>query len=502
MHAHPSPSAFASRVVASSPEGSSPESLVSLLRTPKDQARRAFGARPPRGFAPRAPWCGNEVFVSPSCPSTRLGATSYRRPVETSGPLFPSSNPPPTALTAYHWKLLIFLSVATFFEGYDFIAIAQILPSLRTDFQLSRSAAGDMLGFINAGTIVAALLVRRADEWGRRRVLSITIVGYTLMSLLSALAPEALSFTLAQFVARIFLIGEWATAMVYAAEEFPADRRGFIIGVIQACSSLGGIVCAGTVPFLLRAPTGWRTVYLAGAIPLAIIAFARRTLRESSRFERTKAQQSTARAPLLALVQGPYRGRVFVVALAWALTYLCGQTAITFWKEFATSERSMTDTQVAGALTLAALVSLPMIFGVGRLLDALGRRMGAVIIFVLTSLGVALAYTLHHRVALTAALVLAIFGVSAVLPVLNAFTAELFPTEARSDAFAWCNNLLGRVGYVFAPVAVGRIAERTGWGPAVAATAVFPLLALGVILAKLPETRGRELEETSRLDVR
>lgn len=406
----------------------------------------------------------------------------------------------PTPLTAYHWKLLAFLSVATFFEGYDFIAIAQILPSLRVDFHLSRTGAGDMLGVINAGTIVAALLVRRADDWGRRRVLSITIVGYTVMSLVSALAPEAVSFTVAQLIARIFLIGEWATAMVYAAEEFPADRRGFIIGVIQACSSLGGIVCAGAVPLMLRSPLGWRTVYIAGAVPLAVMAFARRSLRESSRFEAAKAQQSGARAPLMALVRGPYRQRVFVVALAWALTYVCGQTAITFWKEFATSERAMTDAQVAGALTIAALGSLPMIFGVGRLLDVAGRRAGAAVIFVLTSIGVALAYTLRDRGALTAALVLAIFGVSAVLPVLNAFTAELFPTEMRSDAFAWSNNLLGRIGYVLAPVVVGRVAERTGWGPAVASTAVFPLLALAVILAKLPETRGQELEASSRLE--
>lgn len=405
----------------------------------------------------------------------------------------------PVALTPYHYKLLAFLSVATFFEGYDFIAIAQILPSLRADFNLSRTGAGDMLGVINAGTIAAALLVRRADVWGRRRVLSVTIVGYTVTSLLSAFAPEAVSFTALQFLARIFLIGEWATAMVYAAEEFPADRRGFIIGVIQACSSLGGIVCAGTVPLMLRTPLGWRTVYIAGAIPLVVMAFARQSLRESARFEKSQAERTTPRAPLLALIQGPYRSRVFVVALCWALTYVCGQTAITFWKEFATSERGMTDAQVAGALTIAAVGSLPMIFGVGKLLDVAGRRVGATLIFILTSAGVALAYTLHGRWPLTAALVFAIFGVSAVLPVLNAFTAELFPTEMRSDAFAWSNNLLGRLGYVAAPIVVGRVAETTGWGPAVASTAVFPLLALVVILAKLPETQGRELEDTSKL---
>ena len=39
----------------------------------------------------------------------------------------------PTPFTAYQWKLFLFLSVATFFEGYDFIALTQILPSLRQE---------------------------------------------------------------------------------------------------------------------------------------------------------------------------------------------------------------------------------------------------------------------------------------------------------------------------------------------------------------------------------
>jgi putative MFS transporter len=82
-------------------------------------------------------------------------------------------------------------------------------------------------------------------------------------------------------------------------------------------------------------------------------------------------------------------------------------------------------------------------------------------------------------------------------PVLNAFTTELFPTEYRGDAFAWANNLLGRLGYVLSPFVVGFAAERVGWGPAVSATALFQLLSLVLILLLLPETNQRELEETA-----
>ncbi len=403
------------------------------------------------------------------------------------------------SLTSYQRRLFVFLGVACFFEGYDFIAISQILPNLRAAMELSKSGGATLVAFINAGTILSYTLVRQSDRWGRRRVLTLTIAGYTLASFASGLATGPVSFAIAQFVARVFLIAEWAVSMVYAAEEFPAAKRGLVIGVIQAMSSLGSVVCAAIVPMLLTTPLGWRSVYFVGTIPLVLLAFARRSLRESTRFAEVAASRPIARRPLLDILRGPYRRRVLELAAIWGLTYVCTQSAVTFWKEFALAERHLTDAQVGSSIAIAAVAAMPLAFASGKLIDVLGRRGGGAIIFVTTSIGVYLTYTLPDRTSLTAALVVTIFGASAVLPVLNAYTSELFPTELRGDAFAWSNNLLGRIGYVLGPLAVGQAADRVGWGEATAATAVFPLLALGLILWLLPETSGRELEETAEL---
>jgi len=294
-------------------------------------------------------------------------------------------------MTGYQKRLFVFLSVATFFEGYDFLAITQILPNLRDDMGLSKSEAGWLLALINLGTVVAYFLVRKADRWGRKRVLTLTIAGYTFFTFLTGMAWDAVSFGCFQFLARIFLITEWATSMVYAAEEFPAHRRGMVIGVISAFSSFGAVTCAGVVPALLNVDIqnpftgeilGWRAVYLVGIVPLVLVMYARRNLRETKRFEEEVAGKTDKR-PLTAIMTGPYRKRVIQLAIIWGLTYLCSQTAVTFWKDFAVNERGFTDGQVALSITIAALVSMPLIFLVGPLIDWVGRKRGAVVVFTL-----------------------------------------------------------------------------------------------------------------------
>lgn len=405
-----------------------------------------------------------------------------------------------TKFSPYHKRLFVFLSVATFFEGYDFMALSQILPNLRSEMGLTEAAGGLLGSVISVGTIVAYVLVRLADRWGRRRVLALTILGYATFTFLTGLSRTAYDFALFQFIARVFLIAEWALSMVIAAEEYPAERRGFVIGLIQAFNSLGAITCAAIVPFLLRTPYGWRTVYFVGIIPLLLLAYARRGLRETARFAEYAERRGETKRSLFAILRSPYRKRVLQLALIWGLTYMCTNTAVLFWKEFAVGERGFTDAQVGYAVAIASVAALPFVFSIGKLLDVWGRRRGAVLIYSVCAVFVVLAYQLSGFWVLTACLMAAIFAAIALLALLNALTTELFPTEMRADAFAWANNLLGRIGYVIAPGIVGFTAAHIGWGNAVSFTAVSVLAALALILWLLPETSRKELEETARIE--
>ena len=401
------------------------------------------------------------------------------------------------AFSAYQKRLFVFLSVANFFEGYDFFAISQLLTSIRGSYGLTERQGTWLIALINFGTILAYLLVRRADRWGRRQVLSVTIAGYALFTFLSAWAPNAVLFGLLQMVARIFLIGEWATSMVVAAEEYPAERRGMVIGVVSASGGFGSIVCAGVVPLMLKTPLGWRSVYLVGVVPLLLVMYARRGLKETQRFT-DAAAAGREQTPFFGILQGPHRRRVLQLGAIWFLSYICTNNAVTFWKEFALKERGLTHGQTGMIVSVAAVVSMPLVFFAGRMLDTIGRRRGAAIIYVATVLGVLGAYTFWGVVPLLLCMTIGIFGINAVLTVLNTFMTELFPTEVRGNAVAWSNNLIGRIGYCLSPIAIGQVVGQYGWGVPLRFSVVFPLLALVLIFRWLPETRARELEDISK----
>lgn len=389
--------------------------------------------------------------------------------------------------------LLLFLGAATFFEGFDFIALTQVLPQVRTTWGLSSAEEGWLLGFCNIGPVLSFFLIRQADRVGRRQVLNWTLTGYAISGLVTAFAPNALVFGLAQLVGRSFLIAEWAVCMVYAAEVYPAESRGRAIGVLQALTSVGAVVCAGITPMLLHSPFGWRTVYMVGAVPLGILVIVRRVLPESPRF--VAGQQR----PLMELIRGPFRKRILQVGMLWFFGYLGTNIGLSFWKEYALSEAHFSDAEVGRSLTIASIIAMPLVFFVGQLMDRWGRRGAAMVIFPFGALGVFGAYTAVDPIFLTISITLLVFGCSAMLPVLEAFTAELFPTEYRGDAFGWANNLIGRQANVFIPPLIGILAGYIGWGAAVRYTSLGLFVALIGILVWMPETNGKELEETAKL---
>ena len=228
-------------------------------------------------------------------------------------------------MTPYQRRLILFLSVATFFEGYDFFGAepdpAGSARRVRALAQRRRLAGGgDQLRHDDRrvpGAQGRRLGPAAGADRDHRRL--------HLCSLATAAAPDVYAFAAAQLAARVFLIGEWAIAMVFAAEEFPAERRGLVIGVIQACSSLGSVVCAGVVPLLVR-----YRARLAAGLPRRRGAADHHRLR-AARPARDRSASSAAGGvrppPSSTCCARRTAARILQMALIWGVTYVATQNA-------------------------------------------------------------------------------------------------------------------------------------------------------------------------------
>ena len=396
----------------------------------------------------------------------------------------------------YRRLLLFLLSVATFFEGYDFLLINLVLPMIQKEFGVSTPVLGLSVSAIAAGTIVAFFVVRLGDRWGRRPMLQFTVFAYTAFTALTAFSQGLVDFIIWQFLARVFLVGEWGLATVMIAEEFPEKSRGMAIAIVQSMAGLGAVMAGALFPLVGHASFGWRGMYLVGLIPLILVGILRRRLKETSRWSRTREIRGGIPPSFFLPWKKPHGYYLAWISAVWILAYITYTANQVFWVHHVMNSRGWNEQMVSRAISLAYLLGISGFYVAGRCLDRLGRRKTAILFFCCGTLASMAAFQTETVWAMTLSLFFLTFFSGSFLPITSSFTTELFPTEVRANAAAWANNLIGRLGMVGAPTLVGFLASPLGSvGNAVTLAALCPLAAAAIVLKVLPETRWRKMTD-------
>ena len=125
-------------------------------------------------------------------------------------------------MSGYLVFLFLLLSSATLFEGFDSGMLSFSAPETRATLDISVEQWGYVNGFTRLGMMGSFLFLLTADRLGRRRVMLITIVGFTAANGLTAFVTDKYQFALLQFVARLFLTAEYSLAVIMIGEEFPS----------------------------------------------------------------------------------------------------------------------------------------------------------------------------------------------------------------------------------------------------------------------------------------
>ena len=412
---------------------------------------------------------------------------------------------------SYRRRLLAMLSAATFFEGYDAFVLSLVLPLVLGDLGGSESQAGVIRGVVGVGAVVGFVLAAQADRMGRRRLLLITIVGYTFGTVLTAVSPNLAWLTAAQFVAQIFLAGEYAVAVTIVVEEFPRRSRGRALGIVTSMNTLGGIF-VGVLAFvgLQNWAFDWRSFYLVGILPLILVFLARRGMRETQRYADVRASEAGERLDHTSLWEPwrrQYRRNLVAIGLVHLFRFSATSAAAFWWPFYAQQEAGMSLSLTGLYLAAAGVVGAAGFLVAGRLMDRIGRRptlflyLSGALVF-----GLALFQTISP-VLMLPFLCLAIFFGLGSTAIASAFGTESFPTYVRSRAAAWCRNAFEIPGGILGALVVGFLGDhRTGAigsvGDAMSILLVVALVPTLFLTAfYLRETRGISLTRMDELTV-
>ncbi len=379
-------------------------------------------------------------------------------------------------LTSYHWFVVIVASAAWFFDCLDqrLFSLARI-PALTSLMQLPATdpvvqavakqvTAWFLIGWGIGGIIFGAL----GDRYGRARMLTLTILIYSAFTGLSYFSRTQFDFTLFRFLTGVGVGGVFGLAVALIAETVPAEARAQSLGLLQVLSTVGN-VAAGFAKMgidalekngTLVAGTGWRWMFLIGALPALLIILTRSKLREPEPWLRLKEQGALPKGsifgPYVALLsKRRWRKNLLVGALIastgvvglWAIAeYAVDLQKVVFKTYF---EKTLAPDQIKPAMDAAITKAY--------LLQMLGAAAGMTLFTRIAAMGRKLAFGLGFSAALVVTFLvywkmsspmdaywmMPLMGMAqlSVFAGFAIYLPELFPSKLRSTGTSFCYNL-------------------------------------------------------------
>jgi sugar porter (SP) family MFS transporter len=414
--------------------------------------------------------------------------------------------------------------------GYDTSVISGAMLFLRTDFHLTDTQLEFAVSIALAGALAgSAIAGYSTDRWGRRTVLLGTGVGFAAFSVLSGLAFNLASFSVARFLVGACIGVASLVTPLYLSEMAPARIRGALVSLNQLAITVG-IVVAYFVDFLLAARKDWRWMFMTAVFPAIALVIGMLLLSESPRWLARKGfrdralegfhrlgRGGEAEAELLEVEQAlreeqeglcslfrpGLRMAVFVgVALA-ILSQITGINTIIYYSPeilrlsgFPSAKAAILAAAVIGVVNV--LITIVAIL----LIDRLGRRFllllaTAGMTITLGLMGIAFSRHSAGVVVFYEMIGYIIFFGVGLGPVVWLLISEIYPTKIRGQAMSLATLSMWGANWLVAGTFLSLIhaAGRAGTFWIFAAICVLAFL---FCLKLVPETKGRTLEAIER----
>src|SRR5216117_4129563 len=175
-------------------------------------------------------------------------------------------------------------------DAFDFFLVVMCLTAIAAEFhQPDKAIAVTLtvtLAFRPVGAFIFGLL---ADRYGRRLPLMLDLIFYSVVEVLSGLAPNYATFMVLRALFGIGMGGEWGVGASLAMEKVPPRWRGVLSGFLQEGYAVGYLLAACCY-FFVFPRWGWRPMFFIGGLPALLALFVRFRVKESQVWEKKKAE--------------------------------------------------------------------------------------------------------------------------------------------------------------------------------------------------------------------
>ncbi len=166
-------------------------------------------------------------------------------------------------------------------DAFDFFLLVFAVRAIARDFHTDVHAVSQCIFWTLAMRPVGALLFGwLAERYGRRPILMINVVSYSLCELASAAAPDLRALVITRALFGLAMGGEWGIGAALMVETLPAKNRGFFSGLLQEGYVIGYLLASLVFTFLFDR-IGWRGMFVLGASPALLVLYVRRSVEES-----------------------------------------------------------------------------------------------------------------------------------------------------------------------------------------------------------------------------
>ncbi len=411
-------------------------------------------------------------------------------------------------VTSYQWLVLTVASLGWVFDAFEGqlynITRNDMLPSLlhvEANHPDVKAWGEKFLGiFLIGGTLGGWIFSSLADRWGRKPVMALTILFYSLFSGLTAFASEIWHVGVLRFLVAMGVGGEWAVGAALVAEVFPARARERAGGIFHA-TSVAGLWLAAIVGLLVG--THWRWAYLVGIFPALLVLWVRVSIREPEAWEEAKTshrrQMGSYRELLTTRIWGTRAILGALLAMVGLATFwgvvVAGQDLAKAYLDHVQDPNAASKSKIAYGFIQTTGAGCGML-AFGPLAAWWGRKKTFVFMHLFgLCFAIAVCWLPQHFESYGLLLCL--------LPIFGFFTQgihagyavyfpELFPTHLRATGAGFCFNT-GRI--LAAPVLIwGSAWMKSNYDLPLAISLLACLFLLGpIILWFLPETKGKPL---------